>query len=230
MKVFAISDLHLSGGVKDKPMDIFGESWQGYMAAIECDWKNKVSDGDVVLLAGDLSWGINLQEAMPDIERVCALPGRKVLVRGNHDYWWSALSKVRAALAPTAFAVQNDSLRLDNLLVCGSRLWQFGQSAEDEKLLSRELIRLELSLKAMSAMRKEGDFVVVMCHYPPFNVRYEGSGFTKLISAAGADAVVYGHLHGKGIRADRVVTKDGIPYYLTSCDIVDNTLVEIAEL
>lgn len=230
MKVFAISDLHLSGGVKDKPMDIFGESWQGYMAAIERDWKNKVSGGDVVLLAGDLSWGINLQEAMPDIERVCALPGRKVLVRGNHDYWWSALSKVRAALAPTAFAVQNDCLRLDNLLVCGSRLWQFGQSAEDERLLSRELIRLELSLKAMSAMRKEGDFVVVMCHYPPFNVRYEDSGFTKLISAAGADAVVYGHLHGKGIRADRVVTKDGIPYYLTSCDIVDNTLVEIAEL
>ena len=230
MKVFAISDLHLSGGVKDKPMDIFGESWQGYMEAIEADWKGKVSEGDVVLLAGDLSWGINLEEAAPDIARVCALPGRKVFIRGNHDYWWSALSKVRQALAPTAFAVQNDCIRLGTLLVCGSRLWQFSQNEEDEKLIARELIRLRLSLDCMQKMRREGDFVVVMCHYPPFNVRYEDSDFTRLIAAAKADAVVYGHLHGKNVRAERVVCKDGIPYYLTSCDLIDNTLIQIAEI
>ena len=230
MKIFAISDLHLSGGVKDKPMDIFGESWQGYMEAIERDWNAKVGESDVVLLAGDLSWGIDLQQAAPDISRVCALSGKKVLIRGNHDYWWSALSKVREALAPTAFAVQNDCIRIGNLLVCGSRLWQFGQSEEDEKLLARESIRLELSLKAMASMRKEGDFAVGMCHYPPFNVRYEDSAFTQLFAAAKVNAVVYGHLHGKNVRADRVVYKNGIPYYLTSCDLIDNSLIQIAEI
>lgn len=230
MKVFAISDLHLSGGVKDKPMDIFGESWQGHLEAIEGDWREKVSKEDVVLLAGDLSWGMNIPQALPDIERVSALPGQKVIIRGNHDYWWSTPGKVRAVLGEGMYAVQNDCVRLGRLLVCGSRLWQFGQTEEDLKLLDREKIRLELSLSAMAAERREGDFVVAMCHYPPFNARYEDSDFTRLISQARADAVVYGHLHGKGVRADMVVCKDGIPYYLTSCDLTGNKLIPVAEL
>ena len=138
MKVFAVSDLHLSGGVSDKPMDIFGESWQGYMEAVEEDWRARVGEEDVVLLAGDLSWGMHLHEALPDIERVRRLPGIKAIVRGNHDYWWSSIGKVRAALGENFYAVQNDCVRIGRLLVCGSRLWQFGQSDEDMKLLQRE--------------------------------------------------------------------------------------------
>ena len=230
MKVFAISDLHLSGGIADKPMDVFGTGWQGYMEKIEADWRQKVSKSDVVLLAGDLSWGMNMRQAAPDIARVAALPGKKVIIRGNHDYWWRSLAKVRAALGENFYAVQNDCLRLGKLLVCGSRLWQFSAEEEDVKILEREKIRLQLSLDKMCAMRIEGDKAVVMCHYPPFNVRFEDSEYTRLIAAAGADAVVYGHLHGKGVRAERAVRKNGIPYFLTSCDLTDNSLTEILAL
>ena len=230
MKVFAVSDLHLSGGVSDKPMDIFGESWQGYMEAVEEDWRARVGEEDVVLLAGDLSWGMHLHEALPDIERVRRLPGIKAIVRGNHDYWWSSIGKVRAALGENFYAVQNDCVRIERLLVCGSRLWQFGQSDEDMKLLAREKQRLALSLQHMRLLRREGDRVVVMCHYPPFNVRYEDNDFTAMIAEAKADAVVYGHLHGKNTRAEIIVRKRGIPYYLTSCDLIGNKLLQILDI
>ncbi|MDE6550166.1 MAG: metallophosphoesterase, partial [Clostridia bacterium] len=225
--VFAISDLHLSGSV-DKPMDIFGDKWLGHMAAIEADWASKVADDDVVLLAGDLSWAMNAGDAVCDIDRVARLKGRKVIIKGNHDYWWSTIGKVRALLPTGMYAIQNDCLRLDNVLICGSRLWQQGAtSPQDIKILKREEIRLGLSLKEMSKMRGDDDKVIVMCHYPPFDVRYGDNAITDMIASYNVDAVVYGHLHGSDCRQNLIVDKKGIKYYLTSCDILNNQLIQV---
>ncbi len=230
MKVFAISDLHLDSTCS-KPMNIFGPGWEGHWEKIKSDWLAKVGDGDVVILAGDLSWAMTLEQAVPDIEDVGALPGHKFILRGNHDYWWSAIGKVRAALPPKMYAVQNDCQRAGKLLVCGSRLWTLsGGSDEDVKIADREYMRLQMSLDAMKQMRAEDDTVVVMTHYPPFDATFADNRYCDLIASYAPDAVVYGHLHGKDVRAKRVVDKNGLKYYLTSCDLVGNSLVHIADV
>ena len=233
MKVYAISDLHLSGN-NPKPMDIFGGSWANYMQEIEEDWRQKVTDDDVVLIAGDISWAMTLADAVPDLQRICALPGKKVFIRGNHDYWWKAIGAVRSALSQNAFAVQNDCVRIGNLLVCGSRGWTTpentgGVSAEDKKIFAREVGRMTLSLTAMEKMRQADDKVVVMIHYPPFNSRIEPSPFTALFEQHRVDAVVYGHLHGNPGRLCLQKELGGIAYRLTSCDLVRNKLVCVLE-
>lgn len=230
MKVFAISDLHLSIN-NPKPMDIFGERWDNYLEKISESWENCVSEDDTVLIAGDISWAMTLESAVPDLKYIGGFKGKKVILRGNHDYWWKSISGVRAMLPAGMFAVQNDCVRVDDLLLCGSRGWlspdvkQF--TAEDKKIYDRELIRTRMSLDAMRAERRDGDRVVAMMHYPPFNSRLERSPFTELFTEYEVDAVVYGHLHGKDCRVSRETVIDGIKYYLTSCDLVDNRLVEI---
>ncbi len=231
MKVFAISDLHLSGSV-EKPMDIFGGAWENYLDNIRADWEQKVGPEDVVLLPGDLSWAMNLEQVRADLDFLAGLKGKKVLVKGNHDYWWNSLAKVRAALPPEVFVIQNDAMRLGDLLLCGTRGWTCPEEGkplaeEDLKIYRREIERLRLSLSAMQKLRKEGDFVVVMMHYPPFNARRTPNELTALIAEAGADAVVYGHLHGKDCRVDLRVDLNGIPYFLTSCDLTGQKLIEI---
>ena len=120
MKVFAISDLHLST-VCDKPMDVFGKSWENYFEQICQDWNSKVSQDDVVILAGDFSWAMRFEQALPDFNLVAQLPGNKVILRGNHDYWWNTISQVRNGIPKGFYALQNDCLRFENLLICGTR-------------------------------------------------------------------------------------------------------------
>ena len=230
MKIFAISDLHISR-TSDKPMEVFGGNWVGYLDKIKADWTKKAAEGDVVLIPGDISWAMDLKEALFDMEEFSALPGEKILVRGNHDYWWKSISRIRESLPPHVYALQNDAVRLGNVVFCGSRGWSVpgtpGFSETDEKLYSREAERFRLSLLAAERMRREGDRLVVLIHYPPFNVKRENSLFTDLFERAGADAVIYGHLHGRDVRADRLVIKNGVAYYLTSCDLTDNQLTEV---
>lgn len=229
MKVFAISDLHLSTACP-KPMDIFGDGWTDYWQAIEKDWNEKVTEEDLVLVPGDVSWAMRLEEALPDIMLVAKLPGKKVLLRGNHDYWWNTIGKVRQALPQNMFAVQNDCLRFDDVLVCGTRCWTCPDGelgAQDKKIYLREAERLKLSLEQMSAMRQAGDKVVCMTHFPPFNVRREDSEYTKLLVSYSVDSVVYGHLHGKDCRADLYFEKFGIKFYLTSTDLAGHKLTRI---
>lgn len=232
MKVFAISDLHLSI-FNPKPMDIFGGAWENYVDKIAAAWNAKVSDEDLVLIAGDISWAMSLENAVPDLKFISAWKGRKVILRGNHDYWWKAIGGVRRILPQGMYAVQNDCVRVDSVLVCGSRAWtspdgkQF--TAEDKKIYDREILRVRMSLDAMRAARQAGDSVVAMTHYPPFNSRLEPSPFTELFTEYAVDAVVYGHLHGRDCRVCRKAVVGGIPYYLTSCDQVENDPVEILQ-
>lgn len=230
MKVFAISDLHLSIN-NPKPMDIFGPVWDNYLEDIEKDWAEKVSDDDLVLLAGDLSWAMKLEDAKSDIDYVAKLKGNKVIIRGNHDYWWGTISGVRNNLGPNFYAVQNDSIKIGDYIICGSRGWtvpeirELGQ--EDKKIYDRELIRLEMSLKSAKEKQQNGEKIICMIHFPPFNTKREDTGFTQLFEKYGITTVVYGHLHGNFPKSDLVVEKNGVTYYLTSCDKTKNKLVEI---
>lgn len=232
MKVFAISDLHLSINT-NKPMNIFGPVWEHHFEIISADWQSKVSDDDIVLVSGDISWGMKLEEAIEDIKEIAKLKGKKIFVRGNHDYWWKSISAVRNALPENMYALQNDAIKLGDYIFCGTRGWtvpeNMEQTVEDKKIFDREVIRLELALKSAEALRQNGEKLIVMIHYPPFNSKIEDSEFTKLIEKYKVDKVIYGHLHGKGGRTIIHVNKNGIDYYLTSCDKLNNHLISIYE-
>lgn len=230
MKIFAISDLHLSS-VCDKPMNVFGKAWENYFELICDDWRAKVTDDDVVILAGDFSWAMRMEQALPDFALVAALPGKKVIVRGNHDYWWNTISQVRGSIPQDFYAIQNDCLRFGDVLMCGTRGWVCPDgdnlSAEDKTIYLREIERLKLSLSAMQKQRREGDKVIAVMHYPPFNVNYDDSDFVRLFIQNDVHTVVYGHLHGKDCRANLFMRRFNIDFYLTSCDLVGNKLTEI---
>ena len=233
MKIFAISDLHLSIN-PNKPMNIFGPVWHDHFKIISADWLEKVKDDDIVLVAGDISWGMKLEEAIEDIKEIAKLTGKKIFVRGNHDYWWKSISAVRKSLPENMYALQNDAIKFDNYIICGTRGWtvpekEGEQSPEDKKIFDREVIRLELSLKSAESLRTNNEKLICMIHYPPFNSKTEDSEFTKLMEKYKVDAVIYGHLHGKGGRTIIHLNKNGIDYYLTSCDKVGNHLITIFE-
>ena len=230
MKVYAISDLHLSIN-NSKPMNIFGPVWDNYLEEIVEDWNQKVSDEDIVLLAGDLSWAMKLEDAKTDIDFLKDLKGKKILLRGNHDYWWSTISKVRNILPDNIYAIQNDSLVLGDYIFCGSRGWIVDDSkmtdSNDKKIFERELIRLEMSLKEAKSKQTDNQEIICLMHYPPFDKNNCSTKFTDLIERYEVKTVVYGHLHGKVPNVKEVLNLNGVNYYLTSCDMVKNKLIEI---
>lgn len=230
MKIFAISDLHLSIA-SDKPMNVFGGSWEGYWEKIKENWLNKVTENDVVLIAGDISWGMSLEQALPDLEAIAALPGKKVLTKGNHDYWWSTYKKITSLNLENMYFIQNNAVKIGDYIFCGTRGWTVDDdddfSPEDKKIYDREVIRLGLTLKSAEQLRVNGETIVGMIHYPPFNYRFEDSDFTKLFEEYGVKKVIYGHLHGNSARFKDVVNKRETNFYLTSCDFLKNDLLEI---
>ena len=230
MKVYSISDLHLDIN-NTKPMDIFGPVWHGHEDKIVEDWNSKVTDDDVVVLAGDYSWAMKIEDVKPDFEFLSNLKGKKIIIRGNHDYWWSSLSKVRALLPENTYALQNDAIKLGDYIFCGNRGWLIPEGKldtdENKKIYARELIRLEMSLKAAKQLQTNGEKIVFVTHYPPFNNKVEPSDFTHMIEEYGVDTVIFGHLHGYVNPKMLYNEINGVKYYLTSCDAVNNTLVEI---
>lgn len=230
MKIYAISDLHLSL-CGDKPMDIFGDTWGGYLDKIKHDWDAKVENDDIVLIPGDISWAMKLENALIDFKFLKNLKGTKIIVRGNHDYWWQSVTRVREALPSDVLALQNDAVKIGKYVFCGSRGWLVEGSPDfseqDRKLYNRETERFILALKHAEKLREEGDKLIVLIHYPPFNVRKENSDFTNLFEKYGVDKVVYGHLHGKDVKPYYRINKNGVEYVLASCDLVDNKLVEV---
>jgi len=230
MRIFAVSDLHLPGNM-DKAMDIFGAHWQGHWEKIKADWTARVAPQDIVLIPGDISWAMQLQAAVSDLQDIATLPGRKVLIKGNHDYWWNSPARIRDLLPADMFILQNDALCLDDLLLCGTRGWLQPDSAgfgiEDNKIYARELIRLRLSLDAMRKLRKEGQKVIAMLHYPPHNMRHDPSEISTILEEYQVNACVYGHLHNSFPPDAAQYDIGGVTYYLTSCDYLGFQLKEI---
>lgn len=212
-------------------MEIFGDAWEGHFNKITADWNLKVQDDDVVLLCGDTSWGNCLEEALVDLNALKPLKGKKVFIRGNHDFWWNGISKLRAS-APdeTFYFLQNDCVKFGNVIICGSRGWTCPGSADyterDNKLYLREAERFKLCFKEVEKIRKEGDTVIALVHYPPMSPKLSDTLFTDLFKEHGVDKVVFGHIHGQSYFPFRTV-KDGIEYVLTSCDKVGFTLQTI---
>lgn len=218
MTIHAIADLHLDSG--GKPMDVFGERWEHHAERIFSHWHERVADDDLVLLPGDISWAMQLSEAREHLAWIGALPGQKLLLRGNHDYWWSSIARVRDALAPGCHALQNDSFAFGGYLIAGARGWLLPgdeTGKDDLKIYNRELIRLEMSLKHARGRCATAPLIAMM-HYPPLTEEQPRTGFTELFAAYGVERAVYGHLHGGALRTAVRGEVDGIFYHQVSSD------------
>lgn len=233
MKVYAISDLHLSNSC-DKPMDIFGGNWENYTSKIIDNWSKSVKQDDIVLVAGDISWAMKLEEAVSDLNWIDALPGTKILIKGNHEYWWKSISSVRQILPQSIKAIQNDAIKIGKFIFCGTRGWNVPDennkdfSDEDMKIFKREVERLKLTLMSAKVLKQEGDKIIAMMHFPPFTSKKEPTEFTKLFEEYGVDSVVFGHIHGK-TNCPMIHNINGINYYFTACDHTNMTPVLINE-
>lgn len=230
MAIYVIADLHLSGSVQ-KPMDIFGNQWANHHEKIEYHWRECVHEDDMVLIPGDISWAMRIEEAMVDLRWIDRLPGKKILLRGNHDYWWGSVTKLNT-LFPNMFFLQNNSKNFGEYVICGTRGWLCPNSykfdLQDEKIYNRELQRLKLSLE--TGIKQGNRKIIVMTHYPPTNDKMEPSAFTQTFEAYRVEKVVYGHLHGSdGFSGALQGTHRGVEYYLTSCDYLDFKPLKICD-
>lgn len=230
MKIYAISDLHLTN-TENKPMDIFGASWLGHWDKIKLDWASKVGDDDIVLICGDISWAMTINNAIVDLEEIDKLSGKKIIIRGNHDYWWSSYKKLSELPLKTITFIQNNAIKINNYIFCGTRGWTVPenekQTTEDKRIFDREIIRLKMTLDDAKKLQTNNETIVVLLHYPPFNSRLENSALTDLIALYDIEKVIYGHLHGGSGRFKAIVNKGITNYYLTSCDFLNNSLLEI---
>lgn len=233
--LWTISDLHLSFA-QPKPMDVFGPRWRDHPERIASAWRRLVSPDDTVLLAGDISWAMRLPEALPDLRWIEALPGKKVMIKGNHDYWWDRLGPLRPVLPPSITALEATAtlLEREDVVICGTRGWLTPETpgfdeATDPKIYQRELGRLDRALDA-AGLLAAGRPVVAMIHFPPFLNR-QPTAFAERVAAAGCAACIYGHLHRPHDWAIAVQGQQGgVFYQLSACDYLGFTPVAVRGL
>ena len=234
MKVFAISDFHLSFDAPAKagdlchasiykPMDIFGPAWQEHYQKIYDNWVKIVGADDMVLVPGDTSWGMTIEESRYDFDFLSQLPGTIYLSRGNHDYWWHGIKNVRKALPSNVIPLNHDSAEVAGKAVCATRGWilpshKDWEKEDDEKIYQRELIRLEM---ALNDGKKRGLPLCVMLHYLPLNNDGSKSGFIDLMVDFGVESCIYGHLHGEDCKRVWEGSYFDIDFYNVSCDCRD---------
>lgn len=217
MALFAISDLHLSLGT-DKPMDVFGDCWKNYEQKLKDNWENNVTDDDYIILNGDNSWATYIQNAEEDFAFIHSLPGKKILCKGNHDYWWTTMNKQKVFCAEKGYDsidfLHNNYFLYKNVAICGTRGWQITiNDEEDQKIYTRELGRLEASIKM--SLKDNPQDVVVALHYPP------DDNFKEIIKKYDINKCVYGHLHAYAHKNAINGTIDGVDYRLVSCDFLN---------
>jgi len=221
MALYAIADLHLSFAVH-KPMDRFGPHWVNHPAKIARAWTAHVAATDTVLVCGDTSWAMRLEDAAPDLAWLGALPGRKIVLRGNHDYWWGSLAKARRAVPPGIELLQNDVVQAEGWHVAGARGWTLPvpeASSADLAIYERELGRLRLSL---ARLPPDGPRLV-MLHYPPWMPGCETTPVVEALHTHAVRIAVYGHLHAMPPGTYPDGDRDGIRYHCVSADLVDFT-------
>lgn len=226
MSVYAIGDLHLSGS-QNKSMDIFGENWIGHWDKIQESWRLQVEDEDWVLIPGDISWAMYLEEALPDLMEIGLLPGKKVLLKGNHDYWWQSLNKINAVIPDGMMLLQNNSIDIGDAIICGTRGWSVPGSNEfleqDRKIYLREAERLKLSITSADNDKER----IVIMHYPPYNDKCEFNEFLDVLMEYDIKRVLFGHIHGKGLWNLKEGNIFGIDFSCVSCDYLNFKLKKI---
>lgn len=227
MALYTIGDLHLGLGV-NKPMDVFGDRWANHSEKLKIGFSN-LTDNDLCVLAGDISWGMDLDECLEDFLFIDALPGKKLILKGNHDYWWSTANKAKTFFKAhgieTIDILYNNSFQYDGISICGTRGWFYEEEKgveHDKKIMRREVMRLEASLKAGG----EGEKVVFL-HYPPIYQNYMCEPILDLLSQYRVRRCYYGHIHGKGCALAFNGTYQGTQYRLISADYVNFRPVEV---
>jgi predicted phosphohydrolase len=250
MSVWVLSDLHLSFGVPEKTMEAFGPSWKSYSEKIEAHWKKMIAPIDLVLIPGDISWAMHLEQALVDLKWIDALPGTKVIIRGNHDYWWSSSSKLSKAMPPSIHFIHNNTFVWNEVAIGGTRLWdtpeysfkeyiEFQENPrariktleqlahekeEEERIFVRELERLKLSL---SQLPNDSKIRIAMTHYPPIGADLSPSRASQILESFQISHCVFGHLHN--VRKDSLPFGKvrGIQYHFTSCDYLNFIPIKI---
>ncbi len=232
MAIYAISDLHLSLGI-GKQMDIFGDNWIKHEEKIRENWISKVKENDLVLLPGDFSWAMYLEETVKDLDIISNLSGKKIFIKGNHDYWWTTLKKIKEFLEENKFEnidfLYNNSYFFDDKIIAGTRGWS-EQEEQPEKIIRRENIRLKLSLKDGIEKYGEDKEIIVCMHYPPFNSYEEADlNFIKTMKEFNVKKCIYGHIHGESQKEAKQGIIDGIEIKMVSSDYLDFDLIKISE-
>lgn len=226
MALFALADPHLGFGV-NKPMNIFGDQWHEHETRLQENWLQTVGPDDTVVIPGDISWAMQLPDVLPDLRFLDSLPGRKILSRGNHDYWWSSLSKIERfcqdnGLLSLQFLRNNGHFVPPSHVVCGTRGWILPDDPafrrDDEKIYLREAGRLKLSLEAAAPLRQPGRELVVCLHFPPFGKNVRPTLFTQLLETYGADQCVFGHIHSNNGYASLSGPPGQVRYRLAAAD------------
>lgn len=234
MSIFVIGDLHLSFN-NPKPMDIFGEQWAGHEEKVRSNWIENVKENDLVILPGDFSWETYLNDAKLDFDYLNSLPGKKLLLKGNHDYWWTTLTSMRSFLKENNYTdidfLYNNSYEFEDKIICGTRGWSIIDENADGKLINRELIRLEISLKDGITKYGTDKEIIVFMHYPPITkakiISEDEMEFVQLMKKYNVKRCYYGHLHGASI-ADAVEGNiEGIDFKLVSADGLNFNLLKI---
>jgi predicted phosphohydrolase len=241
MNIWAIADLHLPFGDPSKSMEIFGTAWENYTVRLQTSWDSLVKPEDLVLIAGDVSWAMRLEQALPDLQWIHERPGTKVLIRGNHDYWWSSATKIRSVLPSSLHIIHNDVFTFQNIAIAGTRLWNdptlnfahlinstapFTEKHEPEDLaiFHREIERLKLSL---SKIPKDISLKIAMTHFPPIGNDLLPSTASTLLEEHGINIVVFGHLHALKPNIHPFGTARNVQYLLTSCDFLQCTPLKV---
>lgn len=238
MSIWAISDPHLSFGVPNKSMDFFGPEWTGYEKKMEENWRAVIKPNDLVLIPGDISWAMKMEEALPDLNWIHELPGTKLILKGNHDFWWSSASKLTKALPPSIHFIQNNHFDWNDVTIGGARLWDTDeyhfysqiefqenprekehQEIDNEKIFNRDLERLRLSLKQLNPQARVR---IALTHYPPIGLDLAPSRASAILEEFKIDICVFGHLHSLKKTGNQLFGEArGVKYYLTSCDYLN---------
>lgn len=217
MALYALGDLHLALGAADKPMDVFGGKWTGYMEKLQ-ENLSVLRQEDTLVIVGDFCWALGLSEAEADFRFLSQFPGRKLFVKGNHDYWWNTAAKMNRFFAENGFStlqiLHNNCYEYGDYALCGTRGW-FYEETGDQKVFKRELIRLEASLKAAGERPK-----LCFLHYPPLYQGYSCPEIIALLEQYGVERCYYGHLHGGSHRLAVEGAQGGVEYHLVSADYV----------
>jgi len=224
MAIYTIADLHLSFST-DKPMDVFGEEWQNHEERLKESWANKVNNDDLVVLPGDFSWATYLKDTLEDFKYLNELPGKKVLLEGNHDYWWSTLKKMKEFIEKNEFEnidfIKNNAIEFENKIIVGTRGWNFLEDGNLEKMINRETIRLENSIQY--GINEYGNDKEILCflHYPPITRKMESSPYIGLMNKYNIKKCFYGHLHGNA-HSEAIEGKvDNVELKLISADYLN---------
>lgn len=230
MAIYVIGDLHLSFNA-DKPMSVFGENWQNYEERIKQDWLLKVKPNDLVMLPGDFSWSMYLEKTEKDFEFINNLPGKKILLKGNHDYWWTTLTSMRKYIQERKFEnidfLYNNSYEFDNKIIVGTRGWSLSEEQEDIRLTKREIARLELSIK--DGISKYGNHkeIIAFMHYPPATKNYINTEYIEIMKKYNIKRCFYGHLHASSIQDAVEENIQGIELKLISSDALNFKIFKI---